>query len=135
MTARQTILKLIYPLWMIYTRMVGHLSKILRNRTKSIPQESFYKLSVELNNGSQLKFESLRGKKILLVNTASNCGYTSQYEALQKLFEEKRGQLMIIGFPANDFKQQEQGDDQQIAAFCEMNFGVKFPLAKKTTVI
>ena len=71
----------------------------------------------------------------MLVNTASNCGYTDQYEALQKLYEEHKGNLVIIGFPANDFKEQEKGSDEEIAQFCRMNFGVSFPLMKKSVVI
>lgn len=81
-----------------------------------------------------MQFASLKGKKVLLVNTASDCGYTNQYEDLQKLYEQSNGKLMIIAFPANDFKEQEKGDDSQIAAFCKINFGVTFPVAKKSSV-
>jgi glutathione peroxidase len=88
-----------------------------------------------MSNGSPLKIEQLKGKKILFVNTASDCGYTHQYEDLQKLFSEKNSQLMIIGFPANDFKHQEKGSDEEIAQFCKLNYGISFPLAKKSTVI
>jgi len=99
------------------------------------PPESFYELETSLNNGTQLKFSELKGKKVLLVNTASNCGYTNQYEALQQLHEQFREKLVVIGFPANDFKEQEKGSDDEIATFCQVNFGVTFPLAKKSTVI
>ena len=109
-------------------------SKILFNQFKIPPLESFYNLSVELNDGSQLNFDSVKGKKILLVNTASDCGFTNQYEELQKLFLEKTPKLLIIGFPANDFKHQEKGTDEEIADFCKRYFSVSFPLAKKTTV-
>ena len=63
-----------------------------------------------------------KGKKILVVNTASKCGYTPQYEALQQLSEKYKEQLVIIGFPANDFKEQEKGNDADIASFCKLNF-------------
>jgi glutathione peroxidase len=76
----------------------------------------------------------LKGKKVLLVNTASDCGYTNQYADLQKLFEKNSDRLIILGFPANDFKEQEKGTDEQIAQFCQINFGVTFPLAKKSSV-
>lgn len=76
-----------------------------------------------------------KGKKILFVNTASDCGYTDQYDALQKLYEDNKDKLMIIGFPANDFKEQEKGTDEEIAQFCKINYGVTFPLVKKTSVI
>ena len=71
----------------------------------------------------------------MLVNTASNCGYTNQYEDLQKLYQQFNDQLEIIAFPANDFKEQEKGSDNDIAQFCQVNFGVTFPLAKKSVVI
>ena len=88
-----------------------------------------------MNTGKELKFDSLKGKKILLVNTASDCGYTGQYDDLQKLYQDYSDRLMVIGFPANDFKQQEKGNDEEIAQFCKLNFGVTFPLAKKSPVI
>ncbi|MET0635580.1 MAG: glutathione peroxidase [Chitinophagaceae bacterium] len=96
---------------------------------------SIYNLAVHLNNGSELRLETLKGKKLLLVNTASNCGYTGQYEELQKLYERYKDQLEIIAFPANDFKEQEKGTDEEIAQFCKVNYGVTFPLAKKSTVV
>jgi len=98
-------------------------------------QTSFYDLSLQLNNGQQLKLESLKGKKVMLVNTASACGYTAQYDDLQRLYDEYRDKLVIIGFPANDFGEQEKGSDEAIAEFCRVNFGVTFPLAKKSTVV
>jgi glutathione peroxidase len=134
MTARQTLLKLIYPFWIFYGKLTGRRAKILENAKNLPPAQPFYDLSAELNNGQQLDFASLRGKKVLLVNTASDCGYTNQYEALQKIFEKYNDKLIVVGFPANDFKHQEKGNDEEIAEFCKMNFGVTFPLAKKSTV-
>ena len=72
---------------------------------------------------------------MLLVNTASDCGYTGQYDELQKLYEEYQNKLIVIGFPANDFKEQEKGSDEEIAQFCKINYGVTFPLIKKSSVI
>jgi glutathione peroxidase len=72
---------------------------------------------------------------VLLVNTASDCGYTPQYEGLQRLQDRYRDRLVVVGFPANDFKQQEKGDNAQIAAFCKRNYGVEFPLAAKSSVV
>ena len=71
----------------------------------------------------------------MLVNTASNCGYTDQYDDLQKLHEQFQNKFVILGFPANDFKEQEKGNDEDIAQFCKINFGVTFPLMQKTSVI
>ena len=99
------------------------------------PAVSFYTLNAVSNSGDEISFNGFKGKKVLLVNTASDCGYTPQYEELQTLHEQFRDSLIIIGFPANDFGQQEKGDDAQIAQFCKKNFGVSFPLAKKSTVI
>ncbi|MGN6165300.1 MAG: glutathione peroxidase [Flavisolibacter sp.] len=133
MTLRQKALQLIYPLLMKFGRKKER--RILKNEQRQKPVHSFYDLSVQLNNDSYLKFNALKGRKILLVNTASNCGYTAQYAELQKLYEAHKEKLTIIGFPSNDFKEQEKGSDSEIAQFCQLNFGVNFPLAKKSTVV
>jgi len=134
MTLRQSILKRIYPLLMLLTSHKENRKKTFRNQSNAQPLESFYSLSTQLNNGVELNFNSLKGKKVLLVNTASDCGYTNQYADLQRLFEKNSDRLIILGFPANDFKEQEKGTDEQIAQFCQINFGVTFPLAKKSSV-
>ena len=134
MTLRQKVLKAVYPALMWWTKIKGKNVTQLHNQERQ-PLVSFYSLNGILNNGSSFDFASLKGKKVMLVNTASNCGYTDQYEALQKLYEEHKGNLVIIGFPANDFKEQEKGSDEEIAQFCRMNFGVSFPLMKKSVVI
>lgn len=105
------------------------------NKANAEPVASFHSLSAMLNNGETLSFEKLKGKKVLLVNTASHCGYTNQYSELQQLYEEQKERLVIIAFPANDFKEQEKASDEEIANFCKINYGVTFPLAKKSTVI
>ena len=133
MTLRQKVLKAIYPAWMWYAKMRGKNITELSNEQKQ-PPVSFYTLKGTLNNGTVFDFSSLKGKKVMLVNTASDCGYTDQYEALQKLSEECKDRLVVIGFPANDFKQQEKGSDEEIAQFCKLNFGVTFPLMKKSVV-
>jgi len=135
MTYRQKVLKAIYPAWMWYNRLAGKKSKVLSNDKPIASAQSLYNLSVQLNTGNTLRFDSLRGKKILIVNTASNCGYTNQYEDLEKLYERHKDKLAVIGFPANDFKEQEKGTDDEIAQFCKSNYGISFPLAKKSTVI
>src|SRR5689334_2521065 len=133
MSYRQKVLKTIYPLFRWWTKMRGKNATILSNN-KIQPPVSFYSLKDTLNNGNVFDFSSLRGKKLLLVNTASDCGYTNQYDALQKLFVEHADKLIVIGFPANDFKQQEKGSDKEIAEFCRLNYGVTFPLVKKSVV-
>ncbi|MBS1596663.1 MAG: glutathione peroxidase [Bacteroidetes bacterium] len=117
------------------SKVFGKKEKIKMNRNLSEPPVSFYSLKAITNNGEELSFESLKGKKVLLVNTASDCGYTPQYHDLQELSNAYKNKLIIIGFPANDFGEQEKGSDEQIAGFCKKNYGVDFPLAKKSTVI
>lgn len=135
MTARQKVLKAVYPAFMWFTRLTGKKSKKMDNAENKRPITSFYDLKATANNGSVIDFASFKGKKVLLVNTASNCGYTNQYDDLEALYKEKKDKLVVIGFPANDFKEQEKGSDEEIAEFCRVNFGVTFPLAKKSTVI
>ena len=86
-------------------------------------------------SGDTIDFAAFKGKKILIVNTASHCGYTNQYEGLEKLFEQNADSLELIAFPSNNFKEQEKGNDAEIAQFCKVNYGVTFPLAKKSVVI
>lgn len=135
MTGRQRILKIVYPLWIAFTKLLGKNTKILANAKNAQPVQSIYDLSISLNNGNVLPLETYKGKKLLLVNTASDCGYTNQYEDLQALYQQFNNQLEIIAFPANDFKEQERGSDNDIAQFCKVNFGVTFPLAKKSVVV
>ena len=134
MTIRQKILKAVYPLFTFWSKSTGrNVTELSNNSSK--PIVTFYSLNNTLNNGTAFDFASLKGKKVLLVNTASDCGYTPQYTDLQKLYEQYGNKVTIIGFPANDFKEQEKGTDEQIAQFCKANFGVTFPLMKKSTVI
>ena len=134
MTVRQIILKSVYPLLILLGKGKGR-KRILSNHKNLGSMKPFYELHVQLNTNATLPFSSLKGKKILLVNTASDCGYTPQYSELQKLYEQQKDHLLIIGFPANDFKEQEKGNDEEIARFCQVNYGVTFPLAKKSTVV
>ena len=134
MTTRQQILKWFYPLFVKFKNIKGE-NRTLEMVTNAKPKTSFFGLSATLNNGSQLGFDALKGKKVLIVNTASNCGYTNQYSELQELHQRFHEKLVIVGFPSNDFKEQEKGSDEEIAKFCQINFGVSFPLAKKSVVI
>jgi glutathione peroxidase len=134
MTIRQQLLKKIYPLFM-WLQQKSNSGKPVENKAMTRPAVSFHSLSVTLNNGRDLLFSMLQGKKVLLVNTASDCGYTHQYAGLQTLYEQAQGKLAIIGFPANDFKEQERGSDEEISQFCQVNYGVSFPIAKKAVVV
>ena len=93
-----------------------------------------YDFDVKLNNGDTLKLADMKGRKVLLVNTASKCGFTSQYAGLQKMADEQADNLVVIGFPCNQFGEQEPGSDEEIESFCQLNFGVSFPLSEKVDV-
>ncbi|MEJ8842125.1 glutathione peroxidase [Lacibacter sp. H375] len=134
MTTRQKILKAVYPAWIAFTKIIGKNNDALTNKHAK-PSVPFHTLKATMNNGATYDFSQLEGKKVLLVNTASDCGYTGQYDELQKLYEKFQNKLVILGFPANDFKEQEKGSDEDIAAFCKINFGVTFPLMKKSSVV
>ncbi|HMW65787.1 MAG TPA: glutathione peroxidase [Chitinophagaceae bacterium] len=134
MTFRQKILRTVYPAFMWWSKKSGNRSQVITNKEKQ-PLTSFYSLNALLNNGDTFQFENLKGKKVLLVNTASNCGFTNQYAALESLYQSHKDRFIILGFPANDFKNQESGTDAEIAAFCKQNFGISFPLMQKSVVL
>ncbi len=85
--------------------------------------------------GGTIDFAAYKGKKILVVNTASECGYTPQYEGLEKLYKANRDKLVVVGFPANNFGGQESGTNEAIQEFCKVRYGVTFPLAGKVDVV
>jgi len=97
--------------------------------------QTIYQFKVKDINGNTFDFASLKGKKIMIVNTASKCGFTPQYEGLEKLYKKYKDQgFVIVGFPANDFKGQEPGTNAEIATFCKENYGVTFPMMAKIHV-
>jgi glutathione peroxidase len=95
---------------------------------------SVYDFKVPGLDGNSIDLSKYKGKKILIVNTASKCGNTPQYEALEKLYEKYKDKLVIIGFPANNFGSQEPGTNGEIKEFCKKNYGVTFPMAEKVSV-
>lgn len=95
---------------------------------------SIHQFKVSALTGGVIDFASYKGKKILVVNTASKCGYTPQYEFLEKLYKNQGSKMIIIGFPANNFGQQEPGSNIEIKEFCQKNYGVTFPMASKVSV-
>jgi len=96
--------------------------------------KSIYDFKVDGLTGGTIDFADFKGKKIMIVNTASECGYTPQYEDLEALYKKYEGRLVIVGFPANDFGKQEPGTNDEISVFCKKNYGVTFPMAAKITV-
>ena len=105
------------------------------NESLKIKKMSIHEFKVENINGEEFDFSSLNGKKIMVVNTASKCGLTPQYEKLEALYQKyKNDNFIIIGFPSNDFMGQEPGSNEEIIAFCKKNYGVSFPMMSKVKV-
>ena len=101
----------------------------------SVNAQTFYDLKAKTIDGKDFDFSTLKGKKVLVVNTASKCGNTPQYEDLEKLYKEyKDKNLVIIGFPANNFMHQEPGTNGEIQEFCTKNYGVTFQMMQKISV-
>lgn len=95
---------------------------------------SIYDFKVDGLTGGTINFADFKGKKILIVNTASKCGLTPQYEELEQLYKKHKDKLVVVGFPANNFREQEPGTNEEIAEFCKKNYGVTFPMAAKISV-
>lgn len=95
---------------------------------------SIYDLSFKTLSGKEVKLEEFKGQNLLIVNTASKCGFTYQYEELQKLHEQYGNKVKVLGFPTNNFLWQEPAGNTDIAEFCQVNYGVTFPMAEKISV-
>ncbi|MBL1220921.1 glutathione peroxidase [Chryseobacterium sp. L7] len=113
---------------------INQKSEVSQAKTKELMGKTIYDFKVESLDGSEINFADFKGKKILIVNTASECGFTPQYADLEKVYEEYKDKLVIVGFPANNFGGQEPGTNVEIGAFCQKNYGVTFPLAAKVSV-
>lgn len=107
---------------------------ILSTMTGIAEQYGFYDFKVRTLEGKEFDFSSLKGKKVMVVNTASNCGFTPQYKELEELYERYKDELVIVGFPANNFGNQEPGTASQIREFCSNNYRITFPLMEKISV-
>jgi glutathione peroxidase len=103
------------------------------NTNESVIQ-SIYQIPLRNIDGDEVYLEKYKGKKVLIVNVASKCGFTKQYEDLQKLWEKYEDKLVVLGFPSNDFASQEPGTDAEIKQFCTITFGVNFPMFSKVSV-
>lgn len=105
------------------------------NTEKIMGKQTIYQFKVQDLSGDTFDFSSLKGKKIMIVNTASKCGLTPQYKELEALYKEYGSKgFVIVGFPANNFASQEPGTNKEIAAFCKQNYGVTFPMMDKVSV-
>jgi glutathione peroxidase len=98
-------------------------------------KQTIYQFKVEDLSGNEFDFASLKGKKVMIVNTASKCGFTPQYKDLEAMYKEYKDQgFVVVGFPANNFATQEPGTNEEIASFCQLNYGVTFPMMDKVSV-
>ncbi|MDR0265190.1 MAG: glutathione peroxidase [Sphingobacterium sp.] len=98
---------------------------------RALKSDTIYSFKVQGLDGATIDFAQFKGKKILVVNTASKCGFTPQYEGLERLYKRFNDKLVIVGFPSNNFLDQEPGENAEIATFCQRNYGVTFPMAAK----
>ncbi len=105
-----------------------------KNPTAQDLPQSIYEFKIPTIDGKVIDFSQYKGKKILIVNTASKCGYTPQYAELQKLSERYKDNVVVLGFPANNFLWQEPGSNEEIAGFCQKNYGVTFQMFEKISV-
>lgn len=133
MSLLSKIITSLYSLRMKISKSTGLGMKIQSNTTNKNARMNFYSLSAITNSGEEIKFEKYRGKKVLLVNLASQCGFTPQYAELEQLQQQNKD-IAILGFPSNNFGAQEPGSDEEIAEFCKVNYGVTFQLFKKNDV-
>ncbi|WP_343586877.1 glutathione peroxidase [Flavobacterium sp.] len=107
----------------------------LSKKDKTMTKETIYQFKVEDLSGDTFDFASLKGKKIMIVNTASKCGLTPQYKDLEAVYKEYKDKgFVIVGFPANNFASQEPGTNKEIETFCQQNYGVSFPMMSKVSV-
>src|SRR3954468_22042496 len=100
----------------------------------SLFSQTLYDFKAKTIDGKAIDFSKYKGKKILIVNVASQCGHTPQYEGLERLYEKYKDHLVVIGFPANNFGEQEPGTNEEIKSFCKKNYGVTFPMMQKVSV-
>jgi glutathione peroxidase len=108
---------------------------VTAQNTKSMTKQNIYQFKVTDLYGKTFDFATLKGKKVLIVNTASTCGLTPQYKDLETIYKEYKDKgFVIVGFPANNFASQEPGTKEEIAEFCERNYGVSFPMMDKVSV-
>ena len=118
---------------LLVTSFKAKTKNIILNTNNIAPKKSFYELEAISLDGKKISFDQYKNKKILIVNVASKCGYTYQYEGLQKLQDIYQDKVIVLGFPANDFFNQESGSNEEIEEFCETNYGITFPMFEKTT--
>ena len=133
MVLLKKLISFTYLLRMKISKLTGLGINIAENKNHTKASANFYTLQATTNTGEVIQFEKYRDKKILIVNLASQCGYTPQYTELEQLHRQNKN-IVVLGFPSNNFGAQEPGSDEDIAAFCKANYGVTFQLFKKDDV-
>ena len=123
---------ILYPVCLFSFLFLGN--SIKANAQDKKAKTSFYQLKFTSLDGKTIEFSEFKGKKVLIVNTASKCGFTPQYADLQELYDQYKDKLIVIGFPSNDFAKQEPGSNEEIASFCQVNYGVTFLMMEKSSV-
>ncbi|TAF66921.1 MAG: glutathione peroxidase [Cytophagales bacterium] len=130
----KTMINLILSLALLWACNPKQINSKPDNMTTDNTVTTFYDFKMKTIEGKEISFEQYKGKKVLLVNVASKCGYTPQYEKLQALHEQYGDKVVILGFPANNFGGQEPGSNSEIASFCQKNYGVSFQMFEKISV-
>ena len=125
--------KIVYFLLSLFSKK--HIKGKPTNSAVSMPTKSFYDFTVRSIEGKDIPLSTYKGKKVLVINTASECGYTAQFSELEELHEKHKDKLVLLGFPSNNFGGQEPGNNAEIATFCQRNFGVTFQLFEKSDVV
>ncbi len=118
----------------VHINSTTQMKAIEKNVYTQDTSKTIYQFKVASLDGGTINFSDFKGKKILVVNTASECGYTPQYKDLEELYEKYKDKIVVVGFPTNDFGGQEPGSNEEIKSFCQKNYGVTFPMAAKITV-
>ncbi|MFT3909997.1 MAG: glutathione peroxidase [Ferruginibacter sp.] len=126
------MMKLLFIISLLFSADLTYIS--IDKNYVTAQAKSIYDFKVPGLNGDTIDFASFKGKKILIVNTASKCGFTPQYKELEELYEKYKDKLVVVGFPANNFLSQEPGSNEKIKEFCTQHYGVTFPMAAKISV-
>lgn len=133
MSILKNLITVSYDWRMKISKLTGIGIRVHENKDRIKAPETIYTLSATLNTGEEISLEKYKGKKLLIVNLASQCGYTPQYKELETLHQASKD-MVVLGFPSNNFGTQEPGTDTEIAEFCQLNYGVTFPVFQKKDV-
>lgn len=129
------LLLVVFALIACKNQVQNQASTAITSKTETMEKQNIYQFKVQDLEGKEFDFATLKGKKILVVNTASKCGLTPQYKDLEAIYKKYKDQnFVIVGFPANNFMSQEPGTNEEIGAFCQKNYGVTFPMMSKVSV-